>query len=645
MSSSIVITLAAIGGIIWLGFILVAALRRRGPEEVPSNLAPGTTDDRLETRRLETSQKAAVLLSAFLAVSLPLYFLGEQSRQEGFVEQFSDESTARGEALVEEFACWNCHGPDGVGGAAPYVEKRSGVTVSWEAPALNDIFYRYDEAEVNFWVTYGRGNTPMPAWGLAGGGPMTEQQVDDVVNYLRTIQRPQMEVVADTEAIIQAQRDRLANAEQTAEDVLARQRQTLADIDRQVERADEVERLAERAAGILDNAGEGIDTDGDGLSDAAETELVAVGEELVAYLRVIDPVTLDPENPESVEGTDDLTTASRIVAELEALVESGEYPALRGQAEAAARAFDQGVVDPEVGISEAASTAIAEIAESVGHSAGDEMDLAGATEVVEALEEAAAAEDASEDLVAAAGDARAALDGGQDPDGDGLASDAEIAISNQLASAIDETIPSEAVVPNLDPNNEATTGEPDAQTAGAVVAGYESLAINYRVTANNIDTIRPNAEAGVAFLEEALEQRRWEIDVEGVAEAAFEGDTDRAERAVLLYNGYCARCHTAGFVAGVPFTLEAGSGGFGPALWDGRPTVQFGPPAADPEGDLLIQFLINGSEAETPYGLNGFGSGRMPAFGQMLPLEDIELIAQYLRGADMTGMGDDEVGP
>ena len=55
-----------------------------------------------------------------------------------------------------------------------------------------------------------------------------------------------------------------------------------------------------------------------------------------------------------------------------------------------------------------------------------------------------------------------------------------------------------------------------------------------------------------------------------------------------------------------------------------------------------MQFLINGSQAETPYGINGFGSGRMPAFGQILTPEDIELIAEYLRGGDLTGMGADQ---
>ena len=37
--------------------------------------------------------------------------------------------------LVDEFGCFNCHGPEGSGGVAPYVEKRSGIAVEWAAPS------------------------------------------------------------------------------------------------------------------------------------------------------------------------------------------------------------------------------------------------------------------------------------------------------------------------------------------------------------------------------------------------------------------------------------------------------------------------------------------------------------------------------
>jgi mono/diheme cytochrome c family protein len=67
--------------------------------------------------------------------------------------------------------------------------------------------------------------------------------------------------------------------------------------------------------------------------------------------------------------------------------------------------------------------------------------------------------------------------------------------------------------------------------------------------------------------------------------------------------------------------------------------VQFGdPPEDDAETDLLVDFLINGSVAQRPYGLNGFGSGRMPAFGALLSEADIELLATYLRSGNLDGV-------
>ena len=238
MSSSLVITLAVIGGVAWLAFLGVSAMRTRGKEQVPQNLAQGRSDEELETRRLERFQQVAVLLSGFMAVSLPLYFLGETQRQEGFVEQFHEESVKRGEHLVEEFACFSCHGAGGGGGSASYIEKRTGVTVSWAAPSLNDVLYRYSPDEVNFWVTYGRPNTPMPPWGVAGGGAMNEAQVADIVAYLATIQIPQQEALAEIQGVVNGEMNRLAGADQAMASVIITQSQLVADIRRAPDLAD-----------------------------------------------------------------------------------------------------------------------------------------------------------------------------------------------------------------------------------------------------------------------------------------------------------------------------------------------------------------------------------------------------------------------
>ena len=562
MTANIITVLAVVVGVAWLGLMVVSALRNRGGEEIASNLQPGVDDQHLETRRLEKSQKVAIVGSAFLAISLPLYFLGETNRQEGFVGEFAHESVERGEHLVEEFACFSCHGPLGVGGSAPYVEKRSGVTVSWTVPSLDDVLYRYDTDELNFWITFGRGNTPMPAWGLAGGGPMNEQQVGDVVNYLGTIQISQQEAVDKTPGAMASQVARLENADQTVDTAILSQRQVLAEIEQAPADSAFISTLSKQARDILDGAALGIDTDDDGLSDVAEVELSALSSQAVDYFRVVEAITLDPATP-------DAEKADEAVAQLEAAIPT----------------------DP---ILQVYLTAIEGILET-------------------AIE-------------------------GVDTDSDGISDEAEAAITGQMAEAASKTIPAGIVEIELDPTNpESVGGQPDQKTASSMVGAQESVATTTTVTAENQDKLRTQEEGGLEFLLSAQGASQWEIEISGVV-ASMNASEDEAARAVALFNANCARCHTAGFSAGVPYTLEAGSGGFGPALWDGREIVQFGKTPEDSnEPDLLIEFLEKGSESQKPYGLNGFGSGRMPAFGATLSAEDLSLLANYLRGGNMDG--------
>lgn len=640
MTANIITVLAVVAGIAWVGILFVSAIRNRGGEEIAPNVKPGITDEEIETRRLENGQKAAIVFSAFLAISLPLYFLGEPARQEGFVEEFSEASITRGEHIVEEFACFSCHGPDGSGGVANYVEKRSGVTVSWAAPALNDIFFRYDDDEVNFWVTYGRGNTPMPPWGLPGGGPLNDEQVVDVVNYLRTIQVSQPENLADIEPGIENALATLADADARVEAEILKQRQVVAQIMAAPADAAIVVPLAERARQVLDDAGSGLDTDADGISDAAESELSAISQQAVDAFTIMEPVALDPATP-------DADLVEQVIAALEAAVDTD--PIVSIYLAAIEAALEQGQVDPDVGLSPGALADLEEIraaADDAGVDVpGSVGDLTDAEAMVAALEEAGGAEEPIEAAAGLAGEAVAAIEEGSDPDGDGVSTGAEAEISNQVAAVIDATTPSNVTLIALDPTNPASVGgEPDATTASRFVGNLESLVTTITVTASNQDALLANEREGLEFLTASLEAKAYAIDIEGVAEA-MGSSVEEAERAVGLYNSTCARCHTAGYSAGVPFTQEAGSGGFGPALWDGRPLVQFGEATENPADDLLIQFIIRGSEAQIPYGLNGFGSGRMPAFGPSLSAEDIALLARYLRSGNLDGGGVTDVLP
>ena len=126
MNSSIFITLLSLAIVGALAYFAAVGFRGSGKnEEIPANLTKYKSDDELETKHLDKSLSWAVLIASLLTIMIPLYYLGEDSRQESFVEEFEDVSVERGHHLYEEFGCGNCHGVDGGGGAASYVEKRN----------------------------------------------------------------------------------------------------------------------------------------------------------------------------------------------------------------------------------------------------------------------------------------------------------------------------------------------------------------------------------------------------------------------------------------------------------------------------------------------------------------------------------------
>jgi mono/diheme cytochrome c family protein len=191
----------AVALVIFVAAAVVSA--RRNKPAPPANLTPYYDDTTLEGPKLERFLGAAVLFSAVLAASLPVYWLLEPTRQSGMDSDFLADSVERGKERFAREAvpgseilpleCARCHGDKAEGGAATFVltpdEPGEVVkTVQWRAPSLDDVMLRFSPEEVAQIITYGRPGTPMPAWGLAGGGPLPEQPVDDLVNYLTSIQ-------------------------------------------------------------------------------------------------------------------------------------------------------------------------------------------------------------------------------------------------------------------------------------------------------------------------------------------------------------------------------------------------------------------------------------------------------------------------
>ncbi len=478
MLNSLVITLVALGAIGWFAFLVGSGSRRGGRDEVPANLSAAATDDELETTRLDRALIAAVISSAFLALALPVYYLGENDRQLGFVEEFDEASVERGLEVWDEFGCAACHGAGGVGGGVSFLEPRSQVKVdSWAAPSLNDVFFRYERDETKFWIVFGRAGTPMPAWGLEGGGPLNEQQVDDLLNYLGTFQLSQTEALINIEGNVSGALARLDGADEAVANQISAQEELIASVDFAPTLLPIAEGLAEEAARELRLAGQGLDTDGDGLSDSAEQALTEIGILAVAAELIDQAPTLDPTNVESSIGTS------------------------------------------------------------------------------------------------------------------------------------------------------------DGRAARTLVSQVESRAAELDLIVSSADSISAQADSGLAALQEAAIAKRWAVDFPVVAALTFGGNLEDARRAIGLFNGYCARCHTSGYSAGIAFQQQPAAGGLGPSLRDGRANTQF-LVTAD-----MIEFLIKGSENGAGYGANGVGSGRMPGFGTVLSQRDIELIVQYLRGQTLDGIG------
>ena len=469
MTSSLSITLIALGVIAALAFFTATGFRGSGKvTDYAPNLTKYRTDDDLETKTLDRTLTVAVLIASLLTIMIPLYYLGEQERQEGFVEEFDEVSVERGEHLYEEFGCGNCHGVDGSGGAASYVEKRSGISVTWAAPAINNVFYRYDDEEVRYWLIYGRANSPMPAWGLEGGGPMNDGQLDDLIEYMHHFQISQESELSTIEMNINSSLSRLETSELLVENEIERQKELIQSVKDAPSKLPVVIKAVEDVSDLLSREG-GIDTDEDGLSDSVETELSSYSASVSEILGT-SILNLDPDNEQSIPGRKDLSVAKGLLSQL------------------------------------------------------------------------------------------------------------------------------------------------------------ESELINIRIVSEGYDKFINEAETGLAFLEKALEEKLWEVSYEEIADSTFNGDLEKAKRAVGLFNAYCARCHTAGYSAGVAYTKEIASGGLGPALRAGRANIQF------KQREDLISFIVKGSVNGKAYGVNGVGGGKMPGFGAVLPESDIALIIDYLRG-------------
>lgn len=211
LSTPVTIALIA-GAVVALAFVaglIALAIRRRaeaGPD-IPAGMRPGPADEVLERSQLEKVLGWGILFLLVVALWLPALWLREPDQNLDDAIELIRRSEERGgqwfQVADEEnptgFGCARCHGPEAQGGTVPYTTETGEFIPDYPVPALVDVCggpeYNHPQigpedavGDIRTTIEEGREGTPMPSWSVNFAGPMNDQQIQDLINYLITIQ-------------------------------------------------------------------------------------------------------------------------------------------------------------------------------------------------------------------------------------------------------------------------------------------------------------------------------------------------------------------------------------------------------------------------------------------------------------------------
>jgi mono/diheme cytochrome c family protein len=193
--STLAVVAIGIGIVLAIAFAAAfVVLARRGraerPPDIPAGMRPGPSDDMLERRFVERFIGWNLLFVLFFAAWIPVVWFREPDVNASEAVELTERSISRGQgwfAVPDEanptgFACAQCHGPQAEGGLVPFRGE------AYPAPALTDVCGRLTLDEIRTVIEEGREGTPMPSWSIRFAGPMNDQQIDDLLNFILTIQ-------------------------------------------------------------------------------------------------------------------------------------------------------------------------------------------------------------------------------------------------------------------------------------------------------------------------------------------------------------------------------------------------------------------------------------------------------------------------
>jgi mono/diheme cytochrome c family protein len=113
-----------------------------------------------------------LILTAIIMVAIGLYVILESPQRAEAAEESSKEAVSEGRKIYQE-QCATCHGTQGEGGVGlPLNDKK--LLQSTVDDVLSSI------------IRSGVPQTQMPAWSVAYGGPLTDQDIRNVVSFIRS---------------------------------------------------------------------------------------------------------------------------------------------------------------------------------------------------------------------------------------------------------------------------------------------------------------------------------------------------------------------------------------------------------------------------------------------------------------------------
>ena len=197
------------GGIIAAGgavlLVVTALMLRQGPRpsrpergpDIPRAMRPGPSDADLETTLFVRLQGWGLLFVAFFVMWIPLVWLREPSVNLAQEKVLKTDAIARGSKAVLPFGeenasgvgCSRCHGISLTGGLNLYngsvVQVPNLTTVCGGASTGHPLI----TSTQDIYTTIQQGRNDMPSWSIRYAGALDDQQIQDIVLYLISIQK------------------------------------------------------------------------------------------------------------------------------------------------------------------------------------------------------------------------------------------------------------------------------------------------------------------------------------------------------------------------------------------------------------------------------------------------------------------------